>query len=55
MTTRCAPRDWLESAPEYEAPTDEEVQLEVNMIAGSYGRSRRESGAGDDWNDHAED
>ena len=46
-----ASRDWLEGVAEFEAPTYEEVQLEIDMMSHGCGMSRRESAVDGDWAD----
>src|SRR5206468_2786863 len=55
MTDLYPPRDWLESVPELEVPTDEEVQLEMNVMCRSDSTTRRFGAVENDWADRYED
>lgn len=55
MTDLYPPRDWLDRVPELDVPTDEEVQLEVNILSGTDRPTRRFGVVDHDWADRYED
>ena len=55
MNNLYSPRDWLESVPDLEAPTDAEIQSELDIMCRTDRSTLRSAAAGDDWAEHCED
>jgi hypothetical protein len=53
MHARYPQRDWLETLPEIDAPTADEVQMEFDLLSGS-DASMYTAGTQDDWTDCCE-